>query len=133
MSKPFNGRFILFIASIIGVMSLMQCTQSLEKQLKSIAAEANKQCPYMLDQWTRLDSCVAFGDKNYKYYHTILGVVVSDTSLFKQQLAPQIVKTVKISPDMVFFRENNITLNYSYRDQANKYLFSVVVTPEDYK
>ncbi|MBK5721027.1 hypothetical protein JGH11_09115 [Dysgonomonas sp. Marseille-P4677] len=133
MNKLFDVRNFFGVILLIGIIGFTQCSGGVDGQLKVIAKEANKQCPKNLDIFTRLDSCATFPDKHYKYYHTITGVEVTDTMLFKTQLLPQIVKTIKVTPDMRFFRENDVILEYQYNDDLGKYLFSIVAGPQDYK
>lgn len=133
MSKFFKAHNFLSVILLIAIIGFAQCSGGVDSQLKMIAKEANKQCPKSLDAFTRLDSCAAFPDRHYKYYHTITGVEVSDTTLFKNQMLPQIVRTIRVTPDMRFFRENGVTLEYQYNDSQGQYLFTIVAAPQDYK
>jgi len=133
MKGIFNRKGIFYLFIALGTVIFPFCSGSVDNQLKKIAEEANKTTPRLLDQWTRLDSCQALTDKNIRYFHTVSDVVISDTTLFKSNLKPQIISVVKTSPDMKFFRENDVTMQYQYNDQAGKYIFSLVITPGDYK
>ncbi len=127
-----KGLFYLFIA--IGIIIFPFCSGSVDNQLKKIVEDTNKATPRLLDQWTRLDSCKALPGKNIRHFHTVSDIVISDTTLFKSNLKPQVVSVIKTSPDMKFFRENGgVTMQYQYNDQSGKYIFSLVITPEDYK
>lgn len=121
---------LLYIILLVGIIISPGCTESVDSQLKKLSEEANTKCPKVLDQWTRLDSCAAFPNQTIRYYHTLSEVTITDTTLFKSQLQPQIISSVKTNPDMKFFRENNVTMQYEYRDQTGKYLFSVNISPE---
>lgn len=123
--------FYLFIA--LSAVIFPFCSGSVDNQLKKIAEEANETSPKLLDQWTRLDSCEAIPNKNIRYYHTVSGVVISDTTLFKSNLKPQIVSVAKTNPDMKFFRENDVTMQYQYNDESGNYIFSIIISPQDYK
>lgn len=124
---------LLYIILLIGIIIFARCTGSVDSQLKKLSEEANTKCPKVLDQWTRLDSCAALPNQTIRYYHTLSEVTITDTTLFKSQLQPQIISSVKTNPDMKFFRKNNVTMQYEYRDQTGKYLFSVNISPEIYK
>lgn len=87
----------------------------------------------MLDQWTRLDSCAVLPNLTVKSYHTISSIVITDTTIVKANLSPQIVSGIKINPDAKFYRENDVTLIYQYNDSKSNYLFTITVTPKDYK
>jgi hypothetical protein len=133
MNKLFMKQRLLYIILLIGIIIFPRCTGSVDSRLKKLVEEANTKCPRVLDQWTRLDSCAAFPNQTIRYYHTLSEVTITDTILFKSQLQPQIISSVKTNPDMKFFRENNVAMQYEYRDQTGKYLFSVTINPEAYK
>jgi len=133
MNKLFMKQGLLYIILLVGIIISPGCTESVDSQLKKLLEGANTKCPKVLDQWTRLDSCAAFPNQTIRYYHTLSEVTITDTTLFKSQLQPQIISSVKTNPDMKFFRENNVTMQYEYRDQTGKYLFSVIIEPKEYK
>lgn len=133
MNKLFMKQDLLYIILFIGIIIFPGCTGSIDSQLKKLSEEANTKCPRILDQWTRLDSCATFPNQTIRYYHTLSEVTITDTTLFKSQLQPQIISSVKTNPDMKFFRENNVTMQYEYRNQTGKYLFSVIIEPKEYK
>jgi len=91
-----------------------------------------KQIKLLPDYWTNGPGSIVPG-KNIKYYHTVSDVVISDTTLFKSNLKPQVISVVKTNPDMKFFRENDVTMQYQYNDQVGKYLFLMIISPQDYK
>ena len=123
---------LLYIIFLLGILIFPRCTGSVDSQLRKISEEANLQCPKILDQWTILDSCAALPNRTIRYYHTLKEVTITDTTLFKSKLQPQIISSVKTNPDMKFFRKNNIIMQYEYRDQSGQYLFSIIASPETY-
>ena len=126
------NKLLIYCVAALSLL-FIQCGGSAESQLKKMAEEVNSKCPKVIDQWTSLDSCNSLSANSFKYHMTIKDVVITDTTVFKSNLTPQILSAIKISPEMKFFKENNITLIYEYRDQAKNYLFSVIATPNDYK
>lgn len=134
MNKLLKKENILSIFFVFSVVLFIQCGGSVDGQLKKIAEESNKECPKVLDQWTRLDSCAAYPGKVYKYFHTVINnALVSDTEQFKTAFKPIIIATVKTNPAMKFFRENDVVLHYQYRDEADNYNVTIEINPEDYK
>ncbi len=123
----------LFLLIFVTLFSFTACSDGIDGQLKTIAENANKFCPKKLDDYTRLDSCSALPDKHYRYYHTITGLEVTDTTLVKNELKQQIIRVIKSTPEMSFFRENDVVLEYRYNSDQGKYLFTIVATPEEYK
>ena len=47
-------------------------------------------------------------------------------------IRPNIIENVKNSPDLKFYRDNNITLDYKYYDKNGKFALEISVTPEIY-
>lgn len=134
MNKLFQKGYLPSIFLLIVALSLAGCSGSMESQLKSIAKETNKECPQMLDEYTRLDSCVSFGSTHFKYYLSVLnGIIVSDTTLLKSHLQSQLISTIKTNSKNKFFNENDITLVYQYNGDTGNYLFNIILTPENYR
>ncbi|MDR2951573.1 MAG: hypothetical protein LBV71_20475 [Prevotella sp.] len=124
---------IIYLLILIVIVSFTQCSGSVESQLQSVAKETNRDCPIMRDQWTRLDSCSVQGENTFRYYFTIVQIVVTDTTNLKSQIKPQIIETVKNHPSTRIFRDNDVTLVYKYNDEQGKYLFTIMAAPQDYK
>jgi ribosomal protein L37E len=108
---------------------------AIDKVLVEMASEMNKNLPMMIDANTRLDNVMATFGKTVLYSYTITGLETAtmDTLAMKQILEPQILNIVKTNPDMKYFRENDITMRYYYKEESGNYLFSIVITPEQYK
>lgn len=134
MNKIVQRKNILCILSFFCVIVFSQCAGNVDSQLKKIAKESNLECPKMLDQWTRLDSCAAYPDKNYKYFHTIVNDgFILDSAKFETTFKPVIISIIRTNPAMKFFKENDVTLHYQYTDEVKKKQLTIVVTPDDYK
>lgn len=134
MNKILKSKNTLYLFLILLLVAFVQCGGSIDNQLEKIAKESNKECPKMLDQWTRLDSCAAYPNKNYKYFHTIVsGGVVVDRTKFESNFKHVIISIIRTNPGMKFMRENEVTLHYHYIDEVDGSQASIVVTPEEYK
>jgi hypothetical protein len=107
-----------------------------DKVLMEMASEINKSLPVMIDSITRCDNLLALPDKTISYNCTILTdfeTVMLDTLVAKQVLEPRILNTIKTYPDTKYFRDNDVTMKYCYKDESGNYLFSIVITPTQYK
>jgi hypothetical protein len=106
-----------------------------DKNLMEIASELNKTCPIMVDSLTRLDNTIALPNKVFQYNYSIISGSKQyiDTEGLKSFLTPRIINEVKTNPGMKFVRDNNATVNYSYKDLNGEFLFLITVKPEDYK
>lgn len=89
----------------------------------------------MLDNATRLDNSIALPNNTFQYNYTILNVIKDSLKIedLKNYLEPRIVNTVKIEPQMKIIRDNKTTINYSYKDKAGVFLFTISVKPEQYE
>ena len=108
---------------------------SIDKALMDIASEINKMCPIMIDSYTQLDNVEALPNKIFQYNYTIINMVKDSIDLYemKEYLEPTIVNFVSTSSDLQFARDNDLTVNYYYKDMDGMYLFTISVTPEKYK
>lgn len=124
------------LISIATITLFTQCGRTVDSELKKTAEFANKQLPRLTDEWTRLDSCVAIPGETYRFYHTLVQLTDSaalDTTSFKKEFTPIIIdKIIKVDPNMKFFRENNVTLQYQYADAGGNYRCRISITPDQY-
>jgi hypothetical protein len=100
-----------------------------------VASEINKTCPFMVDENTRLDNTMSTSKSDFQYNYTLINhnkeeVNVTELESFLKQ---QLINNIKTSPDMKFFRDNNITMGYNYKDKNGSYFLKLLIRPEDYK
>ena len=88
----------------------------------------------MIDKETRLDNCIALPNKTFQYNYTLVNMVSGDydTGYMSSTLKPGIVNNIRTSPSMEVFRQNRVTIVYSYSDMNGTHLFQITVTPEEY-
>jgi hypothetical protein len=51
----------------------------------------------------------------------------------KNYLEPRILNNIKTQPEMKIIRDNQVTLNYNYRDRTGAHLLTISVEPKQYK
>lgn len=124
---------VVFALSYYGVQQFFR--KDLESELKHVASELNKQTPMQIDQFSRLDSASTKGKTNFIYHYTLIDMKKSDVNLdtVNKYIRPNIIENVKNSPDLKFYRDNNITMDYKYYDVNRNYVMEISVTPELYK
>jgi hypothetical protein len=107
---------------------------SFETQLMKVAAELNKNCPFMVDSDTRLDNSVGGPGKNFVYNYTLINHAEADINIveLKQNMIPFLTNYIKTSEDMQTFRKEKVTLKYIYKDKSGTFLFSITIAPDDY-
>lgn len=123
----------------IGLMliTLASCQQAKNKVMELASQEANKQCPMVIDEVTKLDSTTYNADENiFSYYYTLTGAADDSSAIesMKSEMEKAIPETIKQTEEMKIFREMDVTMDYIYLSGTTKQeLFKVQVTPDQYK
>lgn len=106
-----------------------------DDKLTKIASEMNKVCPTMINSETRLDNAAALPPKTMQYNYSLINIVADtiDVSQMQDYLAPIILNRVKTSPDMKYFRDNEVTIAFNYQDRDGRFLMKISITPDQYK
>jgi len=126
---------ISFIVFYLLFQQLFFKAPSIDIVLMKTASELNVSCPVMVDRETRLDNMIALPANVFQYNYTLISVDKEfvDTIEAKKILEPTITNTIRTSPDLKYFRDNEVTMRYYYKDKDGNYLFAISVTPEQYK
>lgn len=110
-------------------------TDANKQMLSGVVAELNKQCPMVLDAETRWDNSF-FEPESYtfQYNYTLFNKEKAelDTAQLINYISPILINNAKTNPDMKTFLATKVKLAYYYSDKMGKYLFKVVITPEQY-
>jgi hypothetical protein len=127
--------FVFFFGAYFTVQQIFFKPPSIDKLLMKTASEINKSCPFMVDQFTRLDNAMAMSDNSFQYTYTIVNLDKSQVNLdtAKKYIFPVLLNNLKTSPDMKFARDNNLTMIYYYRDPKGVFVVKYTVTPDMYK
>ena len=139
VQKPANIKTLIGVVAGVAVMFLVQqfffTTPSVDSQLINAASELNKNCPIYVNKYTRFDNAIAVQGKIFQFDYTILNVVKDsiDTLAIIKNTEPSMLNFVKTSPALKIHRENDVTLNFAYRDKNGKYLFTITIGPGKYK
>ena len=126
---------IVFSISYWGVQKVFFSTPVFDKQLMTIASELNKTCPIVIDAQTQLDNSIALPNNTFQYNYTLVAMekYSVDTNEFKAYMKPIILEQVKTNPQMKLFRDNEVIINYLYRDKNKQYIALIAITPNMYK
>ncbi|KQC29841.1 hypothetical protein [Flagellimonas eckloniae] len=124
---------IAFALSYYGVQQLFK--KDLESELENAALELNKQTPIQVDQFSRLDSASTKGKTNFIYHYTLFDLEKSEVNLdtVSKYIKPSLIENIKNSPELKFYRDNNIIMDYKYYDKKGALVTKISVTPELYK
>jgi hypothetical protein len=106
-----------------------------DKALMEYANEINKNCPFMVDNATRLDNTIALPGNTFQYNYTVLTLVRDSVNVdeLKKVIEPNIVNSVKTNPDMKTIRDHKTNINYYYKDRKGVFLFTISVSPDKYQ
>ncbi|HET8573506.1 MAG TPA: hypothetical protein VFL76_06510 [Edaphocola sp.] len=126
---------ITFALAYWGVQQIFFRPPSLDKMMVREAGEINKNCPVMVDQYTRLDNVLALPPRSFQYNYTLVNLTKAEVNLdtAKKYIEPSILNNVRTSPEMKTLRENKVTLIYYYRDKVGHFVYKVTVTPDMYR
>lgn len=94
----------------------------------------NKNCPLIIDEYTRLDS-VTLPKKNIlqsNYTLTSQKIIETDINSFNEILKPEIIKHIKSDKDSEFIRKNKPKIIYKYFDKESKFITDIVILPNEY-
>ncbi|MFC0878841.1 zinc-ribbon domain-containing protein [Saccharicrinis sp. FJH2] len=144
IEKPKSKRSKL-VGSLVGVIAFFLAyylvqyfffpTPTLDKVLAKTANEINKTCPVMVDQFTQLDNVAAMPNNCFQYNYTLIENTINEVNLdtAAKYVRPNIINNVKTNPDLKYFRDNDVTLIYNYRDKNGVFVVKYDITPETYK
>jgi len=94
----------------------------------------NKDCPFIIDDNTRLDSVNSPGANILQNNYTLLNDIVDDIDVvaFQNIFKPEIINYLEGTPETEDFRKNNATLVYKYFDKEKKFVTDIVLLPGEY-
>ncbi|MFC7348132.1 hypothetical protein ACFQO9_15545 [Chryseobacterium zhengzhouense] len=128
------------ISLAAAVLALSSCKKEdvIDKELKEAAANMNKMTPQLLSEGVRLDSVSATQNKTLQYSYTLTDDVkeelkTEEINEYKSAAKEEALKSIRNSPDMKNFRDNNVTLKYVYYDKNGKPTTDFSVSPSEYK
>jgi len=110
-------------------------SSAMDNVMATLVSEMNKQCPVMIDQYTRLDNIESLPGKTLQYNYTLIGFDQASVSAeaLKENIEPQLVNTIKTNPQMQVFRMYKTTFVYNYKDEAGNSFLKISVTPDQYE
>ena len=108
-------------------------SKSFEEKLVQESSDLNKTLPKMEDKISRLDSTSVPHDHEFVYNYTILNdpTVAIDLTKFESAMRPIIVKSYRTNDGLSYFRQNGVTLIYSYSDSSGHKFAEIRVGPAD--
>ena len=126
---------VLFSMASFLVKQYLSKPPSLYKELMEIASEVNKTLPIMIDRETQLDNTISKSPNVFQYNHSLINFEKENLDVLelKNELEPKILNTVRTNPNLQYFRDKDVVINYYYKDKNGMFLLEITVTPEQYK
>lgn len=121
-------------------LALTSCKKekTIDDDLKEVAANINKTAPQNLADGVRLDSVSVQPGKIFRYNYTLTddvneSVTPEQIETFKKTAKEGALQVIKTSPDIKEFRDNDVTMVYTYYDKNGKPTTDFKITPQEYK
>lgn len=104
-------------------------TQALQRMVN----DANSQLPVMADDETRIDKITVLGHDALEYQFTFVHTYHNEFDIpqFNSESRAQIVEQYRTSDDFKMYRDNRITVRFTYLDMVGQLITSIDVGPDD--
>ena len=129
---------LLILSIVIFSILITQCEsdrKAINKKLTEMANNLNQSAPVMLDDFTRFDNAAVTSDNVFQYNYTVLNTQNPD-SLIKE-VERSLIKNIKFefntNPQLLFFKENNVSIDYVYNDENNQVIRRIQIDSSNYK
>jgi hypothetical protein len=129
---------LLILSIVFSSILITQCDsdkKAINKKLTEMASNLNESAPVMLDDFTRFNNATVTSDNVFQYNYTVLNTQNPD-SLIKE-VESSLIKNIKLefntNPQLLFFKENNISIDYVYNDENNQVIRRIQIDSSNYK
>jgi len=114
--------------------SLSGTTLNEKNSLSQRAVIMNKDCPFVIDKNTRLDSVNSPKNGVLQNNYTLINDNLADIDVdaFQNIFKTEITNHLKSNKESDFFRKNNATLVYKYFDKNKQFVTDIIILPSDY-
>ncbi len=126
---------VMFGLAYFAVQQIFFKPPSYDKVMMQIASEMNKTCPFMVDEFTRLDNAISLPDNVFQYNYTLVNITKTEVNLdtVRKYVEPAIIINIRTNPDLKFFRDNKTIMSYYYKDKNGEFVHKFTVTPDQYE
>ena len=133
MKKP-----LLILSIILSTMLITRCEsdkKSIHKKLAEMALNLNESAPVMLDNFTRFEYASVKDDNIFQYNYTVLNTKNPD-SLIKE-VESSLIENIRLqfntNPQLLFFKENNVSIEYVYIDENKHVIRRIQIDSSNYR
>lgn len=129
---------LLIISVVFSFVLIIQCDSNknaLHKKLAKEALNLNESAPVILNNFTRFDSATVTDDNVFQYNYTILNTQNPDSLIrvVESSLIENIRLKFNTNPQLLFFKENNVSIEYVYNDENRKVIRRIQIDSSNYK
>ena len=128
---------LLIISIVLSSILITQCDsnkKALHKKLTEMAISLNESAPVMLDSFTRFDNA-SVTNNVFQYNYTVLNTQNPDSliQLYETSLIESIKIEFNTNPQLLFFKKNNVPIEYVYSDENNRVVRRIQIDSSNYK
>lgn len=132
MRKTILKIFLVYISILF-----IQCgsnENAINKKLSQMAADLNLSTPVMLDNYTRFDEATVSDENVFTYNYTVMNCSNPDSlvQVVSVSLKENIKREFSTNPQLLFFKKNNVVIEYVYKDEHDQVIRLIQINPEDY-
>ncbi len=111
--------------------------KKIHKVLMKFARKINETMPIVVESGLRCENVNALPGRKFQYNFTLTDLLKEDvdTSRIKNFIVkrkPLLINAIRTDSSMELFRQQKVTLIYTYRDKHANYLYNIIIKPEDY-
>jgi hypothetical protein len=106
-----------------------------ERGIRKVTNDINNKCPIIVDKDVILNNVMPLPKKRFQYNYSFVNTSMGDidTTELVARLRPKTQNLFRTSPEAKFFRDNGITVIYSYKYKDGSFAMRIVLNPESYK
>ena len=114
--------FVLLTSSVSAQPTESQ--KAVEQRLQDVSNQLNKSLPRTLDEHTRQDTTAAGPGRRLTNIYTLTKITPGSLKGddLKKMIQPSIVAGYCTDPSMIYYRKNDVTVSYAYRDASGAFV-----------
>ena len=135
MRKTNDIIYAMFIGILFVLIGCTSNDKKLNNQLSTMASNLNESTPAVLDPHTRFDSVAVTPENIFQYYYTIVDISNPHELLSnqKEEIINNMGKAFMTDKSLRIFVDNDVTIQYIYRDSMQNVIDIITIDPDTYK
>lgn len=127
-----SSMFFLLLTSSLAAQPTETPT-AIEQRLQNVSNQLNKSLPRTLDEHTRQDTTAAGPGRRLTNFYTLTKIVPGSIKgdALRKMIQPTIVAGFCTDPMMIYYRSNDVTITYAYRDASGTFVTRFDVSMND--